>query len=279
MRNIKLTIEYEGAPYLGWQRQPQGMTIQQALEETLGKITGAMPQVVGASRTDAGVHARGQVASFRTDSEMPVDRLLGALNALLPRDIAVLAVEEMPEDFHARFSASSKLYHYTIWNARVRPGLDRNWCWHMRWAVNLELMQEASAALLGRRDFAAFQSANAQSETTVRTVHRADWQRCDPRLTFAIEADAFLYNMVRALVGTLVDVGREKISVSEFRQILDSGDRTLAGRTAPARGLCLMCVRYPARYMAPPPSDEEKDAAAALRRRLKGGRPGVSSRP
>ena len=246
MRNIKLTIEYEGTSYLGWQRQPQGMTIQQALEERLQQVTGQMPQVTGASRTDAGVHARGQVANFKTDSEIPVERIQGALNALLPRDIAVVAAEEVPEDFNARFSARSKLYHYTIWNQRVRPVLDRRFCWHVRWPVELEPLRAASACLLGAHDFAAFQSANAQSETTVRVVERADWELNVPRLTFAVEANGFLYNMVRALVGTLLEVGRGKITVAEFRRVLESGERAQAGRTAPARGLCLLRIRYDA---------------------------------
>ena len=246
MRNIKLTIEYEGTSYLGWQRQPQGMTIQQALEEAIRQVTGVMPQVIGASRTDAGVHARGQAANFKTDSAIPVERLQGALNALLPRDIAVADAEEVPDDFNCRFSAKSKLYQYTIWNQRVRPAMDRNFCWHLRWPVEIEPMQAASASLLGEHDFAAFQSANAQSETTVRTILRADWELCAPRLTFAVEGNGFLYNMVRALVGTLVEVGRGKITAEEFKKILESRDRTLAGRTAPARGLCLMCVRYDA---------------------------------
>jgi tRNA pseudouridine38-40 synthase len=246
MRNIKLTIEYEGTAYLGWQRQPQGMTIQQALEESLERITGQAPQVIGASRTDTGVHARGQVANFKTDSAMPVERIQSALNALLPMDIAILAAEEVPEGFNARFSARSKLYHYTIWNQRVRPVLDRRFCWHVRWPVALEPLRAASQFLIGEHDFAAFQSANAQSETTVRAVERADWELNLPRLTFAIEANGFLYNMVRALVGTLLEVGRGKITPAEFHRVLESGERTQAGRTAPASGLCLMRVRYDA---------------------------------
>jgi len=246
MRNIKLTIEYEGTAYLGWQRQPQGMTIQEALAESLRQITGETTQVTGASRTDAGVHARGQVANFRTDSAIPAERFQSALNALLPLDIAIVAAEEVPEDFNARFSARSKLYHYTIWNQRVRPVLDRDSCWHVRWPVEMASLREASACLIGEHDFAAFQSANAQSETTVRIIERADWEMNAPRLTFAVEANGFLYNMVRALVGTLLDVGRGKMTPAEFRRVLESGQRSQAGRTAPARGLCLMRIRYDA---------------------------------
>ncbi len=244
MRNIQLTLEYEGTRYLGWQRQPQGMTIQQALEEAIEQTTGVMSRVTGASRTDAGVHARGQVANFRTDSALPVERLQGALNALLPRDIVVLSAEDVAEDFDARFSARSKLYHYTVWNDRVRPALERNLCWHLRWPLDLQPMQEAARLLIGRHDFAAFQSANAQSETTARTVLYAAWERAGSKLTFAVEADGFLYKMVRAIVGTLVDVGRGRKSVEDFGETLDSRHRRRAGRTAPPQGLCLMAVRY-----------------------------------
>jgi len=244
MRNIKLLLEYEGTNYLGWQRQPQGMTIQQALEEAIQRITGVMSSVTGASRTDAGVHARGQVANFRTESSLPVERLQGALNALLPRDIVVLSAEEVPGDFDARFAARCKVYHYTIWNHRVRPALERNFCWHVRWPLEVKRMQEAADLLVGRHDFAAFQSANAQSAGTVRTVSRAEWGQSGSRLTFAIEADGFLYNMVRAVVGTLVDVGRGRWTVEEFAQALRSRDRRRSGRTAPPQGLCLMAVRY-----------------------------------
>ena len=246
MRNIKLTLEYEGTRYLGWQRQPQGMTIQQALEEAVAKVTGVETSVIGASRTDAGVHARGQVANFRTNSNLAVERFRGALNALLPRDIAVLSAEDAPEEFNSRFSACSKLYHYTIWNHPVRPALERDSCWHVRWKLDDGPAQEAAHALLGPHDFACFESSNAQSQTTVRTVTQASWERDGPhRIVFAIEADAFLYNMVRAIVGTLTDVARGKIPAERVAEIIASRDRRQAGRTAPPRGLCLMKVRYP----------------------------------
>ena len=244
MRNIKLTVEYEGTQYLGWQRQPQGMTIQEALEEALEKITGVKTSVTGAGRTDAGVHACGQAANFRTDSDLAVERFQGALNALLPRDIVVLAAEEATVDFHARFSAKSKLYHYTIRNRRTRPALSRDFCWHVRWPIQIVPMRRAMTHILGKHDFAAFQSANAASDTTVRTVFRADWTKNFDLLTFAIEADGFLYNMVRAIVGTLVDVGRGRITPEEFGAIVKSKDRRRAGRTAPPQGLWLMRVRY-----------------------------------
>lgn len=244
MRNIKLTLEYEGTHYLGWQRQPQGMTVQQAVEDAVEKITGVHVCVTGASRTDAGVHARGQSANFRTESTLTPERIRGALNALLPRDIVVLESREVPPDFDSRFSAKSKTYHYALWTSNVRPAIRRNFCWHVRWATDVDAMREAAAALIGRKDFLAFQAANAASETTVRTVKRAEWLQDGHELTFVIEADAFLYNMVRIIVGTLTEVGRGKLTPQQFREIIDTRDRTQAGRTAPPSGLCLMEVYY-----------------------------------
>lgn len=259
MRNIKLTLEYEGTNYLGWQRQPQGMTVQQAVEEAIEKVTGARTGVTGASRTDARVHARGQSANFRSETDLGPERIRGALNALLPRDIVVLEARDVPMDFDSRFSARSKTYHYTLWTSPVRPALRRNFCWHVRWATDIEAMREAAAALVGRKDFIAFQAANAAAETTVRTVKRAEWLQNGHELTFIIEADAFLYNMVRIIVGTLTEVGRGKLSPRRFREIIDTCDRTQAGRTAPASGLCLMEVYYDL-----PPVAAPVDAEAEL---------------
>ena len=246
MRNIKLTVEYEGTHYLGWQRQPQGMTIQEALEDAIEKTTGVKTAIVGSGRTDAGVHARGQVANFHTASDLEAERFQGALNALLPRDIVVLDAEEVPEKFNSRFSARSKLYQYAIWNDRVRPCLQREFCWQVRWDLDHALAREAAQTLIGRHDFACFESSGAETKTTVRTVTRASWEVVEPkRIVFSIEADGFLYNMVRAIVGTLVDVARGKMPPSRVAEMIASGDRRTAGPTAPPQGLCLMEVRYP----------------------------------
>ena len=244
MRTIRLLIEYEGTDYLGWQRQPQGMTVQQALEEAVERITGAMPAVIGAGRTDSGVHAFGQVAHFKTASDLPPERLMAGMNAVLPEDIVVKALSEAPEGFHARFSARGKRYEYTIWNDRVRPVLERRFCWHVQKALDVDAMRDATQHLTGTHDFTAFQSAGAESKTTVRTVSLAEWATDSPRLIFAIEADAFLYNMVRAIVGTLVEIGSGKRAPEEMRAIIQSGDRGMAGPTAPPHGLCLMRVDY-----------------------------------
>ena len=244
MRNIKLLLEYEGTAYVGWQRQVQPNSIQQALEEAIARITGAQASATGASRTDAGVHARGQVANFMTSSSLSIEKLRDALNAVLPPDIGVLEAAEAAEDFNARFSAKSKVYEYTIWNRHTRPVLSRLFCWHVHKPLDVERMSAAARLLLGTHDFACFASANTDRVTSVRTMTEAGVTERDGIITFSLEGNGFLYNMVRAVTGTLVEVGRGKLSVEEFRAILESCDRKRAGRTAPARGLCLVRVEY-----------------------------------
>ena len=244
MRNICLLIEFEGTHYFGWQRQARGPTVQQRLEEAIERITGADATVIGAGRTDSGVHALGMVVSFRTCSDMPMDRLRDGLNGVLPGDIAVLDAEDAPEDFHAQYSAKGKRYEYSVWPHRVRPVFDRERTWHVRWPLDVDLMNRGAAEIVGRRDFAAFQASGSAVERTVRTVFSAEWGRRGRELVFGIEGDGFLYNMVRIAVGSLVDVGRGKTPLEQFIAAVDSGDRTLAGPTAPAKGLCLVRVDY-----------------------------------
>jgi len=244
MRNFRLLLEYEGTDYCGWQRQAEGETIQQKLEEAVARITGKAMHVQGAGRTDAGVHARGQVANFRSGTRLVPERLRDALNAVLPRDIVVLQLDEAPSGFHAQFDARSKVYVYTIRNDRVRSALDRGFVWHFRHKLNARRMRQAAAMLPGKRDFAAFQTEAYRKPNSVRTVLQARLRRRGKCVIFTIEADGFLYNMVRAIVGTLVEVGRGKISVDEFAAILESRDRRRAGPTAPPQGLCLVEVKY-----------------------------------
>jgi len=244
MRKVKLLLEYEGTAYLGWQRQPQGLTVQEVLEEAIRRVTGEASRVVGASRTDAGAHARGQTAHFRTNWPHSVESLQKALNAVLPPDVVVLSAEDAPDGFHARFSARSKVYEYAIWNDPVRPAIERRYVWHVRRPLDIESMRAAAHALVGTHDFAAFASSGAESRSTVRTITRAEWRREGRRLVFTIEGQGFLYNMVRAIVGTMVDIGRGRIPPSAMQQILESRDRRRAGRTAPAHGLCLLRVDY-----------------------------------
>ena len=244
MRNLRLLIAFEGTAYLGWQRQALGPTVQQVLEEAVEQITGTRSSVIGAGRTDAGVHAEGMVASFRTASPLAPERLQEALNAVLPPDVAVLDLSDAPPDFHAQFSAKAKRYEYRVWPRRVRPVFDRERLWHVKWPLDVGLMNEGAAMVVGRRDFSAFCAARSTVLHGVRTVTQAEWFRRSGALVFGIEGDGFLYNMVRIIVGSLVDVGRGKMSLEAFREALESGDRTRSGPTAPAKGLCLVRVDY-----------------------------------
>ncbi len=250
MRNIKLTIEYDGSAYHGWQSQPNGITIQEALESTLARLTGQRPKVVGAGRTDAGVHAEGQVAHFKTESTRACSVLQRGLNALLPDDIVVAAAQEMPLDFHARFSARGKTYRYVILNRRHPSAFARDRCWHIPHPLDVGAMQAAARALLGRHDFSAFRASDCcaghpHREIRRLEIERADGQKADEWIHCVVSADAFLKHMVRNIVGTLVDVGRGRWSPGRVAEILQGRDRTRAGQTAPGKGLFLVSVSYP----------------------------------
>ena len=216
--------------------------MQGALEEALAKLLGETIAVVGAGRTDAGVHATGQVASFRTANPMAIRTIERGVNALLPADVAVSGVREVPEDFHARFSATSRTYEYTIWNdVRPRPLLRRT-AWWVPDPLDLGAMEAATGALVGRHDFGAFAMKVAGARE--RTVRRASWSAAEGVLALAIEADGFLRGMVRGIVGTLVQVGRGRLSAEEFAGVVASADRDRAAASAPAHGLCLVRVSY-----------------------------------
>ena len=245
MRTIKLVIEYDGTNYMGWQVQPRGPTVQGLLEENLTRLTGETVRVTGSGRTDAGVHALGQTAHFKTQSSMDLPTVQKALNSLLPDDIAVQTIEEVGENFHARKGARSKVYEYRILNRRLRSVFHRDYAWHVPQTLNLERMKEATQSLVGEHDFASFRSTGSAVRTTVRKVTRAEWKKGhEGLLRFEIEANGFLKQMVRAIVGTLVEVGRGKIPPEDVRKILESKDRRKAGPTAPARGLFLKEVIY-----------------------------------
>jgi tRNA pseudouridine38-40 synthase len=245
MRTLKVTIEYDGTNYLGWQIQPQGLTIQGILEEKLALLTGQKTQVTASGRTDAGVHALNQVAHFRTESQMEVPSFQKALNSVLPPDIVIKRIEEVEEGFHARKHAKSKVYVYQILNRSLRSPFHRTTTWHVPQKLDLREMKRATQHLLGEHDFSAFRSVGSPTRTAVRKVLHAEWRMGrDGFLRFEIEATGFLKQMVRAIVGTLVEVGRGKISAQELKTILDSKDRKQAGPTAPAHGLFLKEVRY-----------------------------------
>jgi tRNA pseudouridine38-40 synthase len=244
MKNIKLTVEYDGTNYAGWQKQKNVVTVQQRLEEAIYSLTGIETEAVGSSRTDSGVHARGFVCNFVTDSYIPANSFRDALNSKLPNDIVVINSEEVESNFHARYSSTGKQYSYTILN-RVEPSaIDRNYVFHYKKILNYESMKLACKYFIGTHDFAAFKSAGSSVKTSVRTIRRAFLKRDNDKIIFFIEGDGFLYNMVRIIVGTLIDVGLGKIRPEEIEQIIKSKDRNKAGITVPPAGLCLEVVYY-----------------------------------
>jgi tRNA pseudouridine38-40 synthase len=245
MRNIKLLIEYDGTNYQGWQVQPQGPTIQGILEEKLGLLTGQPVQLFGSGRTDSGVHALGQVAHFRTQSQMGIHTLQRALNGLLPSDIVIQKVEEADPGFHARKHSKSKIYEYRILNRNLRSVFHRGYVWHIPQKLNLAEMKKATQDLIGEHDFSAFRTLGSPTRTTVRRVIRAEWKGGqDGLIRFEIEANGFLKQMVRSIIGTLVEIGKGRMKAADIRKILSSKDRKEAGPTAPARGLFLKEVKY-----------------------------------
>ena len=244
MPTFKATLEYDGTAYAGWQRQPGQRTIQEAVEAAVRSVTQTDIPVIAAGRTDAGVHALGQVVSFKSGKSLSPDDWLRALNATLPDDVSVRAVEQVPDDFHARYSAIRKLYAYRILNRPARSALERTRAWHIYGKLNLETMQEAAGHLVGRHDFSSFQGHPTDVENPLCDLQRIEIVRAQDIVRIEMEADRFLKQMVRAMVGTLVEVGQEKRKPEEMKQILDAKDRRAAGYTAPAQGLYLVRVDY-----------------------------------
>lgn len=240
---VRATVAYDGTNYSGFQRQSNAPTVQGELEAALLRVTQERAGIVAAGRTDAGVHAIGQVIAFDTRWRHTLEDLSRALNAVLPADIAVRDVEEAGLGFHPRYDALSRWYRYTLYVARVRSPLARLQSLHLRGPVDAAAMAQAAECLVGEHDFAAF-GQPPSGEVTVRRVDRAEWGEDRPWLTFDIEANAFLYRMVRSIVGTLVKVGRGALGVDEFKAVLASCDRNQAGPTAPPHGLRLMAVAY-----------------------------------
>ena len=245
MRRILLTVEYDGTAYAGWQRQITGLAVQQVLEEALSSACGHPVSVTGASRTDAGVHALGQKAHFDTGCSIPPDKYAFVLNTLLPPDIRVQDSREVPAGFHARFLTSGKTYTYRIWNARHASALRRNTHWHVPVPLAEAPVRRALETLPGRHDFAAFQAAGGTAKTTVRTLRGAELSVRRNEWILTVSGDAFLYNMVRIIAGTAVEIGMEKRGPGAFEQAFQTGDRLALGMTAPAHGLELTEVRYP----------------------------------
>jgi len=245
MRKIKIILEYDGAQYFGWQRQNGHRSIQETLEEKIKLITKEEVTVIGSGRTDTGVHALNQVAHFRLFSEIREDGLLYALNSVLPHDIVIKKLEEADPSFHARFDVRSKKYLYQIWNGQTNTAIYRHYCWYIRKELDIDQMRKASAYLTGTHDFKAFCGTGSKVKDYIRTVHYINIEKNDKgMIQMAISADGFLRHMVRNIVGTLVEAGKNKLSPEGVKEILDSQDRTKAGMTAPAHGLFLVEVQY-----------------------------------
>ena len=244
-RTIRLTLEYDGSSYHGWQRQVNALTIQEVVENCLFRLTGREVRLHGSGRTDAGVHALGQVAHFLTEASLPLAAFREGLNSLLPRDIVILEAREAPADFHARYGAKAKTYEYRILNRPVRSPLCLQQCWWLAHPLDVSLMRAATTFILGDQDFAAFQASGSAVKTTTRTVLAASWEeRPGGWRHFRITASGFLRGMVRALVGTLVEVGWGKRPPADLSRLLAARDRRLAGPSAPAAGLYLVEVIY-----------------------------------
>ncbi|MDO9558952.1 MAG: tRNA pseudouridine(38-40) synthase TruA [Syntrophales bacterium] len=245
MRNLRMVLEYDGTAYHGWQRQTNGLSIQQVLEEKIAVMTGEAVKVIGSGRTDAGVHALGQVAHFKTASTIPDIRFLNGINSLLPRDIAVKALREVDPSFHARYDAKSKVYLYQVVNGSVRPVLLRQYAWFVPGPLDPEKIREAAVYFMGTHDFSSFCSTHSDAPDHIRTITDIRIEAGSHGLIkIEMEADGFLRHMVRGIVGTLIEVGRGKRFVSDMQAIIHEKDRRHGGMTAPPHGLFLKEVIY-----------------------------------
>lgn len=244
MRNLLLRLMYDGSRYHGWQVQPNGITVQETLQDAIEQILGVRENVTGCSRTDAGVHANDFCCNIRTENEIDCYRLQGALNAVLPESISVKSVSEVELDFHARYNCVTKQYVYRVWNASYKNPFLVNRAWHYKNKIDENFLNGQAQAYFGTHDFKAFCSAGSTVEDTVRTVKSFSVTRDGEEVLFTVEADGFLYNMVRIMVGSLIEISENKIEKDKLSAIIESKDRALAGRTAPAQGLFLNKVKY-----------------------------------
>ena len=256
-RRFRLTIEYDGTAYCGWQRQQTGPSVQETLEQALCTLTQERVSVTGSSRTDAGVHALGLCAHFDSATRIPAQKLAFALNTMLPPDIRVRESSLAPEGFHARYSACGKLYRYAFYNARHDCAIGRQYAAHIPLPMDERLMDEEAQALLGTHDFAAFAASGSVAKSTVRTIVGARVTREGERVTLCVMGDGFLYNMVRIIAGTLAEIGTGKRAPGAIARAIETGDRLALGQTAPARGLTLVRVFYEGDEIEPLPARDE----------------------
>ncbi len=245
MKRIRLLVSYDGTDYCGWQIQPNGITIEEILNEKLKKLTGEDIHVIGASRTDSGVHALGNVAVFDTDSPIPPERMAYALNQKLPADIVIVKSEEVPPDWHPRYQEQiSKTYEYHIYNAQIPDPLKRRYSTFVSFPLDVGKMQDGAAYLEGEHDFASFCNIRTNAENTVRRIDRIEIEKEDRDITIRVTGNGFLYNMVRIIAGTLIRVGRGFYTPEKVKEILEAEERTEAGVTAPPEGLTLVKIEY-----------------------------------
>lgn len=244
MKRIKLEVAYDGTNYCGWQLQPEKPTVEAVLNRALSELCGEEITVVGASRTDSGVHAMGNVAVFDTESRIPADKFCLAVNQRLPEDIRVQSSIEVPSDFHPRRVSCRKTYEYRIFNRKIELPTDRLYTSDIYYPLNVEAMKQAGTYLIGEHDFKSFCSVNTQAKETVRTIYRLEVAKEGELITITAVGSGFLYNMVRIIAGTLIEVGRGAYSPERVKEILEGRDRALAGPTAPAKGLMLVNIEY-----------------------------------
>ena len=244
MRNIKLTIEYDGKDFNGWQKQPNRLNIQGEIEKAIQAITGEEVELIGSGRTDAGVHAFAQVANFKINSNFPIEKMATAINSQLKQSIRIQKAEEVSEAFHSRYHCHKKTYMYIIDNSEQGTAIYRNLSYHISQPLNIEKMQKAAIYIVGEHDFSCFKSSGTSSKSSVRTIYEAKVLKEQERVIIKLTGNGFLYNMVRIIAGTLVDVGLEKIQPEELENIINSKNRQKAGKTLPPQGLFLASVEY-----------------------------------
>jgi tRNA pseudouridine38-40 synthase len=245
MVNIRLIIEYDGTNYHGWQSQDNAVSIQQTIENAINELVpNEKCKLIACSRTDFGVHAFGQTANFHTESAIPPERFAPALNRILPEDIAIRSSERVPDDFHSRYDAVGKRYRYLICNSKYRSAMLRHRACHISHPLDIEKMRSAASYFVGRHDFSAFQATGGSIRDTRKIIYSCTVEREDDNITVEVEGDGFLYNMVRIMAGTLIDVGKGKIPADSIPDIILSRNRHRAGKTAPAQGLYLVAIQY-----------------------------------
>ena len=251
MRNLKLILSYDGSEFSGWQVQPDAVTVQGTLASAIGRITGEKVVPQGSGRTDAGVHALAQVVTFVTESSVPTENFLKALNDILPPSIRLMDVTEMPVGFHARHSARAKTYRYRIHRAPICPPFVARYVWHYPYPLNENAMAEAAALVIGEKDFTSFAAVDPEKNVShedprsnMRTIFSSSWERCGEEFTYTVRGSGFLHHMVRNLVGTFILVGKETLQVHDIARIVEARNRSAAGATAPGNGLYLVNVEY-----------------------------------